>query len=301
MIDILMATYNGGEYIETQLLSILSQSYKNWRLIIHDDGSIDNTVNIINKYTKIDDRITLISDDITFGSAGKNFQHLFQYATSPYVTFSDQDDIWLEHKLKVMVDEISKYPKDSPQMVFTKGYLFSEKKELLNFEIATLNPKSLKDTLFISGLQGCSMMFNQTAMQLAKKFKGLLPMHDNLLTFICMSMGTIHYVNRYVLLYRQGHEHKVTANITLNRWQKIYNVTLLNKYKVVEDAQLNFLQEFYIEYESLFDEKTKLLFKQFFLFNESKSKIKRLTIIAKNNFTIGNHFWRLIFKTLLRR
>lgn len=46
-IDILLASYNGSRFIENQILSIIGQTYKNWILYIHDDGSSDNTLDII--------------------------------------------------------------------------------------------------------------------------------------------------------------------------------------------------------------------------------------------------------------
>jgi len=52
MIDILLATYNGERYIRQQIHSLLSQTYTDWRLLIHDDGSTDETINIIKDLQK---------------------------------------------------------------------------------------------------------------------------------------------------------------------------------------------------------------------------------------------------------
>ena len=74
MIDILMATYNGEEFIEEQLNSILNQSYSNWRLIISDDCSQDNTISIVKEYkNKYPDKILLFQNDRPSGSAQSNF------------------------------------------------------------------------------------------------------------------------------------------------------------------------------------------------------------------------------------
>ena len=51
MIYILLATYNGEKYFSEQIESVLSQTYQDWKLWIHDDGSKDNTVQIIRNYT----------------------------------------------------------------------------------------------------------------------------------------------------------------------------------------------------------------------------------------------------------
>lgn len=73
MIDILLATYNGEKYIKSQILSLISQSYTDWRLIIHDDGSTDATVDIIKELSVIDNRIRLIEDGVSCKSAALNF------------------------------------------------------------------------------------------------------------------------------------------------------------------------------------------------------------------------------------
>jgi len=62
-VDIAMATYNGESYIEEQILSIINQTYSSWTLYISDDASTDKTLDIINKYEKIDPRIKLINTE----------------------------------------------------------------------------------------------------------------------------------------------------------------------------------------------------------------------------------------------
>jgi len=52
MVDILMATYNGEKYLNDQISSIISQTYKDWILFIRDDGSTDGTIDIIKKFVK---------------------------------------------------------------------------------------------------------------------------------------------------------------------------------------------------------------------------------------------------------
>ena len=121
---ILMATYNGEEFIREQINSILNQTYKNWKLIIHDDGSTDNTVDIIKEYTKkYPNKIILIEDNIKCNGAKENFSHLIKIAYKnfnfDYILFSDQDDIWLPNKIEVSLSKIqemeNKFGKNSHQ------------------------------------------------------------------------------------------------------------------------------------------------------------------------------------------
>jgi Glycosyltransferases involved in cell wall biogenesis len=62
-IDILLSTYNGEQYLRNQIESIINQTYKNWRLLIRDDGSQDKTIEILEYYLrKHKDKIVLIED-----------------------------------------------------------------------------------------------------------------------------------------------------------------------------------------------------------------------------------------------
>lgn len=69
MIDIIMATYNGEEYIEAQIYSLLSQSFKNWNLYVYDDCSVDSTADIVKKIVGLDKRIHLIENKKNMGCA----------------------------------------------------------------------------------------------------------------------------------------------------------------------------------------------------------------------------------------
>src|SRR5574340_353229 len=94
---ILMATYNGGEFIEAQLASLRNQSYSGWRLWIRDDGSTDGTVETIRRCAAQDERVCLIEPDgIRKGASGSFSSLLERFAPeADYLMFCDQDDIWL--------------------------------------------------------------------------------------------------------------------------------------------------------------------------------------------------------------
>ena len=109
MVDILMATYNGEAFVEEQVRSIMAQSFTNWRLLIHDDGSTDQTIAIIQQLQQEDSRIVLINDNVCNLGVARNFIHLVTYATARYCMFCDQDDIWLPNKVETMIRAISEF------------------------------------------------------------------------------------------------------------------------------------------------------------------------------------------------
>ena len=94
-IAIILATYNGGKYLREQLDSIFAQTYTKWHLFIHDDGSVDDTNQIIMEYRfRNPDKITIV-EGVSTGGAKNNFYFLLKNVEASLYMFSDQDDVWL--------------------------------------------------------------------------------------------------------------------------------------------------------------------------------------------------------------
>ena len=97
LVSIIMPAYNASKYIAESVDSVLAQTYQNWELIIIDDGSKDNTAEIIGKYT--DKRIKFYKNETNLGvSAARN--KAIQIAQGSWTAFLDSDDKWSEEKLE---------------------------------------------------------------------------------------------------------------------------------------------------------------------------------------------------------
>ena len=91
---ILMATYNGEQYVAEQIDSLLAQTDSDWTLYIHDDGSKDHTQEIISKYAETHDNIVVM--DFPGGNGAKeNFFKMMFSVDADYYMLCDQDDVWL--------------------------------------------------------------------------------------------------------------------------------------------------------------------------------------------------------------
>ena len=102
--SVVMATYNGEKYIKEQIDSILKNMNDCDELIISDDGSTDNTIKLINEYQ--DKRIKLINGPRK--GVKQNFANAIENATGKYIFLSDQDDIWMENKMRLVLEEFEK-------------------------------------------------------------------------------------------------------------------------------------------------------------------------------------------------
>ena len=109
-VAILMATYNGSDWIGAQISSIRSQLQCNYHLYIRDDGSTDQTMNIVNEEISTDSNLfSMDSFGISTGGASSNFFLMLSNIDEKkykYIAFSDQDDIWFPEKLGIAVDLI---------------------------------------------------------------------------------------------------------------------------------------------------------------------------------------------------
>ena len=104
-ISVCMATYNGADYIEVQLKSILNQLGPADQVVVVDDASIDKTVEIIYKF--VDPRIHLFINDINVGPA-LTFDRALHHARGDFIFLSDQDDRWYDNKVSTVIDTFSK-------------------------------------------------------------------------------------------------------------------------------------------------------------------------------------------------
>jgi len=107
-----MATYNGAKYIKEQIDSILPQLKENDELIISDDGSIDETIEIIKGFK--DSRIKLFHNNKcktkkSHIAVAKNFENALMKVSEDIIFLSDQDDIWMPNKISKTLSYFEKY------------------------------------------------------------------------------------------------------------------------------------------------------------------------------------------------
>ncbi len=113
-VSIITPTFNSEDFIEATIRSVQNQTYENWEMLITDDRSTDNTVNIINKIAEKDPRIRLFQLDENSGSAVAR-NNSIQQAKGRFHAFLDADDIWFDHHLK---DSIRAIEKEKTPFVF---------------------------------------------------------------------------------------------------------------------------------------------------------------------------------------
>ena len=102
-VSIITPAYNCADFIESTIESVLSQDYTNWEMIIVDDCSKDETVEIIKKYQMTDKRIILHQAQSNLGAAGARNKCL-ELSTGRFIAYLDSDDLWTSDKLTKQVE-----------------------------------------------------------------------------------------------------------------------------------------------------------------------------------------------------
>lgn len=109
-VSIIIPIYNSEKYLKRCIDSVISQTYKNLEIILVNDGSTDNSVNICNEYVKQDSRIKLISKENGGLSSARNKG--LEYVTGDYVFYLDSDDYLSKKCIETLVKYIIKYDAD---------------------------------------------------------------------------------------------------------------------------------------------------------------------------------------------
>jgi len=229
-IVILLASYNGENFIGQQIESILRQDYSNWELWIRDDCSTDNTMAIIRKYKEASDKIIILENEGIRLGAQLNFGALMQAVSTidfDYCMFSDQDDVWDEDKVLKSLNAIIM---NSTNDNYTGPALLHTDFQYVDKELNTLerpiNPavklKDIRKKIALiandSYLFGCTMILNKSLLELAIPVLPEAENHDFWVSLHAAAFGRIYYLNEQTMLYRQ-HGNNVTGGLEYSSWK----------------------------------------------------------------------------------
>ena len=238
LVSIIMPSYNTASFIGKTIESVLAQTYKNWELRIRDDRSKDETVTILNKYEKKDERIKILRDDK--GNLGflKNFEELLFNAKEEFVLFSDQDDFWLKNKLEKFVEKIRDLDEkvlSKPLLIHCNSLVCDDKLEIIKEEF--IDSKIAKKTnsniyFFEYIVQGSTSMVNKKMIKESLPFLKNVTLHDRYFHLLSQFLGTRVFIDESLVKYRQHERNEIGANRSI-----IKNI-MSKKYFYVEDRKL---------------------------------------------------------------
>lgn len=255
-VAVIMSTYNGEKFVAEQLDSILNQTYSNIEIIIRDDGSKDNTVNIIKEYQKQYKNIKLYEGK-NLGFI-KSFFELLKLAEADYYAYADQDDVWLQNKIRLAVNSLNKLDNTKPNMAFGNSDYYDE-----NMKFLSRGPRNKKysflTALFACVTQGMTMTVNKkTRDMIIENMPKSCFFHDWWTYLLCIGMGNVAYDNETVVKYRRRKENATSEGqgyIRLLIW-RVKNLLFKDGMRDIKQQMINFKDYYYYQ---LSDENKKII------------------------------------------
>ncbi|WP_448623068.1 glycosyltransferase family 2 protein [Dickeya fangzhongdai] len=209
-ISIALATYNGGRYVRQQLDSIQHQTHQDFIIHVCDDGSRDNTLEVIRSHELYQQgKVRLYPGKGGLG-AMKNFRRAIACCEDRYIALCDQDDYWVPEKLERLLNEVKAHEQEGETPVLAFSDL-----EIVDAVLGPLYPSfyraSIKssaasqpeDFVVSNHIPGCAMLFNRALKQLMEPMPDDIRMHDWWIAMIAAHSGKIAYVDRPLIKYRQ--------------------------------------------------------------------------------------------------
>ncbi len=204
-VNIILCTYNGGRFLKEQLESLLAQTYGNIDIYIKDDGSTDNTIDIISKTiekNKTDKKIFLLSGKRNLKYPECFISSLIQSKAAGYYAFCDQDDIWNCNKIERAVNKLNRYAKkDIPLLYYSAVDYYNENMDFIRHSrfasSLSVKPEKLRLQQFLFGGEplGMTFVFNHKVREALEKThaNGYRDFKDGFIKIYTASTGKIIY------------------------------------------------------------------------------------------------------------
>lgn len=157
-VTVLMSTYNGEKYIREQLDSIFEQKNVNVELVVRDDGSSDQTINIINEYAKKYPISLYTENNIGYAKSFMTLVSLAKHHKSDFYAFCDQDDVWKEDKLITAINKLNGLNNDNT-LYLSQAIIVDSNLNRLNSKFHSRKVE-LGAVLQHNYAIGCTMVFN---------------------------------------------------------------------------------------------------------------------------------------------
>lgn len=217
-----MCTYNGARYLPEQLQSIAAQTHSPFELVVCDDGSSDQTTQIVNEFAAtVSFPVHLNVNERRLGST-QNFERAIGLCQGDVIALSDQDDIWLPEKLSLIADCLQRLP--GVGLVFTDaevvdekghpvGYCLWEELSISKAERERLQKaEGVNDLLQGATITGATMAFRARFRELFLPIPSDLPLiHDAWIAILVAAVSGVLPLSAPLIRYRQHGDQQVGA------------------------------------------------------------------------------------------
>ena len=225
-LEVLLATWNGAFYLEQQLQSLEQQTLRPTRVLIHDDGSSDDTNSILKRWQQIHPTWIELLPPLQqrLGPSGA-FNRLLLNSRAPYIALCDQDDIWDPERLEIglrqlqRAESINNNNLKRPLLLHSNAHLINSQgqelpQSLWDWHRVNPNNHSLVRLSQRNYITGCTILCNRSLLKRALPIPSEAILHDWWLALVaCQQDGLIHCPEKLLKHRRHGKNHSGISNL----------------------------------------------------------------------------------------
>ena len=206
MISVCIATYNGGRFIHEQVLSVLSQLDEDDEIIVSDDGSTDDTIEILESFN--DQRIKIYHNEGRHGFIW-NFENALRKAIGDVIFLCDQDDVWKPEKVKVTTEALKNH-----DIVLHDAEIIDKDgvKTGILYSDGLHKRKNFWCNLWKTRWLGCCMAFRRNVLEYALPFPHHIVGHDGWISSIGLARFDYCYLSDVLIFYRRHGDNVSSAS-----------------------------------------------------------------------------------------
>lgn len=287
LISIALATYNGSKYLREQLDSILAQSMEKFEVIVCDDCSTDDTLQILQEFASKDSRFKVFSNKSNLGFK-KNFEHILSFCNGEFIAFCDQDDIWEPNHLETLYKNIGDNDCIGANSLIIDENGMSQNKTLLEYWPIHIMPKNGKELfqheLYSNVIQGTASLIRASLIKQALPIPDNVKYHDYWFALVAGLNEKCKYIGDVVLKYRR-HSNNASEYQKFTIWNAIKDLYRFSKNrKGFYQDSINLLNNL-ARQEKLPSDKQKLIsdaLKFYINLSENKNRLSLLWFYIKN-------------------
>ncbi|MDV7187445.1 glycosyltransferase [Lutibacter sp. TH_r2] len=248
-VSVVIPSYNHAAFLEERLVSILNQTFKNFEVIIIDDCSTDNSVNIIKQFITNNPAFKVkhfIVNEVNSGSGYTSWQKGVELAETPYVWIAETDDFSHKDFLKKQVEILDKHKNTS--LVFCgsnymnqKGeYLYNSTNRTRDLNVPTNSFKIFDSKIFIDRMpfstyitNGSSVVFRKPKQAIPKELFSFKQSSDQFFWTFLIKNNSFAFLNKNLNFFRR-HDGSTTVKISKTRQKQVYleKINYINYFKL---------------------------------------------------------------------
>ena len=236
MISIVLPVYNGERYLKKSIESCLNQSYRNWELLIIDDGSTDRSAEIAKEYVQIDSRVHYYRNEHNL-KLPKTLNRGFSLASGAYLTWTSADNYYYENAFEKMVQALEKEKSD---FVFAACSIINEQDKQVDMISA---PTDYRSAIWDYNFVGACFMYTRKVYEIVGEYDANLFLCEDYDYWLrIFASFKVTYLDEILYGYRR-HDRALSATHKEGQYEAFERV-LLKNFEKKKDAKT--LDRFYL-------------------------------------------------------